>query len=69
MHFDVPKVVRSLGCDHGHDEESRNGREIKIDILDDYVWTLEWFWVSSGIYRSTGRLPEPPGRLVGLSGP
>ena len=27
--FDVPKVVRSPGCDHGHDEESRNGRDIK----------------------------------------
>ena len=33
MSFDVPKVVRSPGCDHGHDEESRNGRDIKIDIL------------------------------------
>ena len=30
--FDVPKFVRSPGCDHGHDEESRNGREVKIDI-------------------------------------
>ena len=39
MCFDVPKVVRSPGCDHGHDEESLNGRDIKIDILDDYVWT------------------------------
>ena len=37
MHFDVPKVVRSPGCDHGHDEESRNGRDIKINILDDYI--------------------------------
>ena len=37
MSFDVPKVVRSPGCDHRHDEESRNGRDIKIDILDDYV--------------------------------
>ena len=35
MCFDVPKIVRSPGCDHGHDEESRNGRDIKIDILDD----------------------------------
>ena len=43
MSFDVPKVVRSPGCDHGHDEESRNGRDIKIDILDDYVRTPEWF--------------------------
>ena len=33
MCFDVPKVVRSPGCDHGHDEESRNGRDIKIDSL------------------------------------
>ena len=41
MCFDVPKVVRSLGYDHGHSEESRNGRDIKIDILDDYVRTPE----------------------------
>ena len=41
--FDVPKVVRSPECDHGHDEESRNGQDIKIDILDDYVRTPEWF--------------------------
>ena len=25
MCFDVPKVVWSPGCDHGLDEESRNG--------------------------------------------
>ena len=37
MYFDVPKVVRSPGCDHGHDEGSRNGRDINIDILDDYI--------------------------------
>ena len=48
MCFDVPKVVQSPGCDHGHDEESLNGRDIKIDILDDYIWTLEWFRVRSG---------------------
>ena len=69
MCFDVPKVVRSPGCDHGHDEESRNGRDIKIDILDGYVWTSEWFRVSSGIYQSTGRLPEPPEESLGLIGP
>ena len=45
MCFDVPKVVRSPGCDHGHDEESRNGRDIKIDILDDYIRTSERFRV------------------------
>ena len=26
-----PKFVQSPGWDHGHDEESRNGREVKID--------------------------------------
>ena len=45
MCFDEPKVVQSQGCDHGHDEESRNGRDIKIDILDDYIRTSERFRV------------------------
>ena len=48
MWFDVLKVVRSPGFDHGHAEESRNGRDIKIDILDDYVWTSEAFRVKFG---------------------
>ena len=43
MCFDVPKVVRSPGYDHVHDEESRNGRDIKTDILEGYVWTPERF--------------------------
>ena len=68
MSFDVPKVVRSPGYDHEHDEESRNGRDIKIDIFEGYVWTPEGFQMSSGIYRSTGGLPEPPGGLMGLMG-
>ena len=64
--FDVPKFVRSPGCDHGHDEESRNGRDIKIDILEAYIWISEVFRVKSGFYRSTGRLPEPPGGIWAL---
>ena len=56
-------------CDHGHDEESLNGRDIKIDILEGYVWTSEWFRMSSGIYRSTEGLPELPGESMGLIGP
>ena len=68
MCFDVPKVVQSPGYDHGHDEESQNGRYIKIDILHDYVWTSERFRESSGIYWSTGRLPEPPGEYMGRNG-
>ena len=68
MCFDIPKVVRSPGYDHGHDEESRNGRDIKIDILDDYIRTPEMFWVIS---EKTG-VPEgygnPPGEVMGLVG-
>ena len=60
MYFDVPKVVRNPGCDHGHDEESRNGRDIKIDILEAYIWTSESFRVKSAFFRSTGVLPDPP---------
>ena len=69
MCFDVSKVVWSPRCEHGHDEECRNGRDIKIDILEGYVWTPEWFRMSSCIFRSTGRLPEPPGESMGLIGP
>ena len=66
MCFDVPKVVRSPGCDHRHNEASRNGRDMNIDILEGYVWTPKWFRMSSGIYQSTEGLPEPPGGLMGL---
>ena len=63
--FDVPKVVRNPEYDHGHDEESQNGRDIKIDILDDYIRTPEVFRVIS---EKTG-VPEcyrnPPGRSNG----
>ena len=68
MCFDVPKAVPSPGCDHGHDGESRNGRDIKIDILEGYVWTPERFRMSSGIFRSTEGLPKPPGGLMSLHG-
>ena len=59
--FDVPKVVRSPGCDHEHDEESRNGRDIKIDILDDYIRTPDEFRGSPDNYRSVGGVSEPRG--------
>ena len=54
MYFDVPKVVRSPGYDYGHDEESRNGRDIKIDILDGYIWTPERFRRSLEPRKVTG---------------
>ena len=65
MGFDVPKVVRSPGCDHGHDEESQNSRDINIDILEGYVWTSEGFQMSSG---STG-VPGVFGTPRGVNGP
>ena len=69
MSFDVPKLVRSPGCDHGHDKESQNGRDIKIDILDGYIRTPEVFWVISEKTGVPEGLPEPPGEVLGLSGP
>ena len=68
MHFDVPKVVRSPGCDHGHDKESRNGRDIKIDILEAYVWTSEVFRVKSGILPEYREVTGTPGNQMGLIG-
>ena len=69
MCFDVPKVVQSPGYDHGHDKESRNGRHIKIDILDDYIRTPDEFRGSPDNYRSAGGLSKPPGGLKGQHGP
>ena len=67
MCFDVLKVVRSPGCDHGHDEESQNGRDIKIDILDDYIRTSERF----RLIRAFSEVPGSYGNTgvhMGLSG-
>ena len=68
MSFDVSKLVQSPGCDHGHNEESRNGQDIKIDILDGYIRTPEVFRVIS---EKTGVLEgyrNPPGEVMGLMG-
>ena len=69
MSFDVPKLLRSPGCDHGHNEESRNGRDIKIDILDDYIRTPEVFRVISEKTGVPEGLPEPPWEVLVLSVP
>ena len=69
MCFDVPKVVRSPGCDPGHDEESRNGRDVKIDILDDYIRSSKRFRVVRVFFRSTGELRKYGGEVLGLIGP
>ena len=62
MSFDVPKVVRSPECDHGHDEESRNGRDMNIDILEAYIWISKVFRILQEYRGVTGT----PG---GLNGP
>ena len=71
MCFDVPKAVRSPGYDQGHDEESRNGRDVKINILDDYIRTSERFRVIqifSEYRRVTGINREGQWAFVGFSG-
>ena len=71
MCFDVSKVVQSLRFDHGHDDESRNGRDVKINILDDYIRTPEVFRVVSEKTGVPGGYWNPPGArwaIVGLSG-
>ena len=68
MCFDVLKVVWSPGYDHGHDKESRNGRDVKIDILDEYSDTGS----VPGDFeenRSAGELPEPRRGTNGPHGP
>ena len=69
MHFDVPKLVQSPGCDHGHDEESRNGRDIQIDILDGYIRTPEVFRVISEKTEEPECYRNPTGRSNGPYGP
>ena len=65
MCFDVSKVVWSLGYDHRHDEESRNGRDIKIDILDGYIRTPKMFRRSFGENRSAGGVTGTPRGSIG----
>ena len=61
MCFDVPKVVWSPRYDHGHDEESRNCRDIKIDILDHVVRTPEVFRRVSDKTEVPEGYRNPPG--------
>ena len=37
----LSKVVWSPGCDPGRHEEFRNGRAVKIDVLDEGYWSPE----------------------------
>ena len=71
MSFDVLKFVRSPGCDHGRNEESRNGRDIKIDIFDDYIRISERFRVIrvfSEVPGSYGNTRKKQWALMGHTG-
>ena len=73
MHFDVPKVVRSPGCDHGCHEEFQNGPEVKIYISEVLFWSPEEFRGLSVTYRDHREGPGgPPSGATnpgGLHGP
>ena len=69
MYFDEPKFFRSPGCDHGHDEESQNGRDINIDIVDDYIRTPDEFRRSPNKYWSARGVIGTPGGTNGPHGP
>ena len=68
MCFDVPKIVQSPVCAHGHDEESRNGRDINTDILDGYIRTPEEFRVISEKIGVPEGYRNPSGELMGHMG-
>ena len=61
--FGVPDMITDM-------TRSLEMVEAKINILEGYVWTSEWFRMSSGIYQSNGGgLPEPPRESMDLIGP
>src|SRR6266511_5333059 len=68
MCFDVPKVVRSPRCDHGHNEESRNGRVVKIHILEGYIQTSERFRVIRVFFGAPGNYGNTGEEVLGLMG-
>ena len=63
--FDVQQVVRSPGYDHGHDEESLTGRDIKIDILDGYISDTGSVSGDFGENRNAGRVTGTPRGSIG----
>ena len=65
MCFDVPKVFQSPRCDHRHDEESRNGRDVKIDILDDNIRTSDRFRVIRVFFGVPESYGNSPGEVNG----
>ena len=52
----------------GHDEESRNGRDVKIDILDDYIRSSERFRVIQVFFVVPESYGNSPGSIWALLG-
>ena len=52
-----------------HDEESRNGQEVKIHILEGYIRTSERFRVIRVFFGVPESYGNAPGEVVGLNGP
>ena len=50
-------------------EESRNGREVKIHILEGYIQILERFRVIRVFFGVPGSYGNSPGEVMGLIGP
>ena len=48
---------------------SRNGREVKIDILEGYIRTSERFRVIMVFFGVPGSYGNSPGEVMGLIGP
>ena len=68
MCFDVPKVLWSPRWDQGHDKESRNVRDIKIDILEGYIRTSERFRVFRVFFRVRESYENSYWALMGHTG-
>ena len=67
MSFDVPKefgVPDEIG-----DMTRQNGRDEKIDILDDYIRTSERFRVIRVFFGVPESYGNSPGEVLGLIGP
>ena len=56
--------MRSQTC-----EESRNGRDVKIDILEGYIRTSERFRVIRLFFGVPENYENSPGEVLGLHGP
>ena len=67
----MTEVVRSPGLDQGHDDQSRNVREVKIDILEGYIRTSEGIRVTRvffGVPESYGNTGRKLWALLGPAG-